>query len=143
MFIPEQFPGFSKKTLVVVADHVHAKFFLGSDHELHFLEEIKTDHSTPDTGDHAVSISSAGMHSAAFNEKESIINEDHLFHALAKNIHTRLENNEFEDLIIAAGPEVHQFENMLHPDVRAHIIHLIPKLLTKLDDAHLLEHLWT
>lgn len=143
MLIPEQFPAFHKKTLVVIADHVHAKLFLGEDREFTFLEELKTDHSHMEGGDRTTQLTSSGGHSAVMNENESMVDEDHLFHALAKNLHMRLESHDYEDLMIAAGPEVHQLEKLLHADVHACVVKLIPKLLTKLDDAHLLEHLWT
>jgi len=142
MTIGDQFPGFHKKTLVVIADHVHAKLFLGENYDFNFLEEIKTDHSHLEGGDRTTQLTSSGGHSAVINEKESIVDEDHLFHALAKNLHLKLEEQLFEDLVIAAGPEVHQLEELLHPDVRARVTKLIPKLLTKFDDEQLMEHLF-
>ena len=75
------------------------------------------------------------------NEKEEIITEDHLFHAIAAYLHKQLQNNVFEECIISAGPEVHTLEQLLHPDVRACIKKIIPKLLVNLDEAHLIEHL--
>lgn len=142
MIIPPQFPGFHKKTLIVVADHVHARLFLGSDYEMIFLEELKTDHSHLEGGDRTSLISSTGGHGAVMNEKDSIIGEDHLFHAIAKDLQIRLEKQEFEDLIIAAGPEVHALEKLLHHDVQSRVIKLIPKLLVKMNDEQLVEHLF-
>ena len=141
MQIPEQFPAFHKKTLVVVADHMHAKLFLGDDREFTFLEELKTDHESPEGGDRTSSISSTGGHTAIINEKESMIDEEHLFHAIAKDLHIRLENHEYENLIIAAGQEVHQLQKLLHHDVNACVLHFIPKLLTEFNGERLLEHL--
>lgn len=141
MLIPEQFPAFHKKTLVVVADHVHAKLFLGTDREFTFLEELKTDHSGLEAGDRTSMISSTGGHGAVINEKESIVGEEHLFHAIAKDLHIRLEKHEYENLIIAAGQEVHQLQKLLHTDVNACVTHLIPKLLTEFNGERLLEHL--
>ncbi len=143
MIIPPQFPGFHKKTLLVIADHVHARLFLGSDYELIFLEEMKTDHSNPEGDDRTSMISSAGGHGAIINEKDSIIGEDHLFRAIAKNVHIRLQKQEFEDLILAAGPEVRTLENLLHQDAQERIIKRIPKLLVKMNDEQLFEHLWS
>ena len=132
MNIPEHFPGFSKKTLVVLADHVHARIFLGLDHELTFVEELKSEHKSPESGEHG----------AIVNEKEEVIHEDHLFHAIAKDLHTRLEKQEFEEMIIAAGHEVHALEKLLHPDVHTRVIKFIPKLLVEQDAEHILEHLF-
>lgn len=141
MLIPEQFPAFHKKTLVVVADHVHAKLFLGVDREFTFLEEFKTDYPSHEGGDRTSMVTPGGQHSAEKSEKEFILGEDHLFRKLAEDLHMRLERHEYEDLIIAAGQEVHQLEKLLHTDVQAHIKHLIPKLLIKMSDAEMLEHL--
>ncbi|MCX6714257.1 MAG: host attachment protein [Candidatus Uhrbacteria bacterium] len=141
MQIGEQYPAFHKKTLVVVADHKHAKLFLGEDREFTFLEEVKTTHLHPEAGDRTSMLSSTGGHGAVINEKETIIDEDHLFHALAKDLHIRLEKHEYEDLIIAAGQEVHQLQKLLHHDVNARVLHLIPKLLTEFNGERLLEHL--
>ncbi|OGL62219.1 hypothetical protein A3C09_02405 [Candidatus Uhrbacteria bacterium RIFCSPHIGHO2_02_FULL_47_44] len=142
MLIPEQYPAFHKKTLVVVSDHVHAKLFLGNDREFTFITEFKTDYPSHEGGDRTSMVTPGGQHSAEKNEKEFMLGEDHLFHRLAKNLYERLEKNEFEDLIIAAGQEVHQLEKMLHHDVQARITKLIPKLLTKMNDDQLLEHLF-
>lgn len=142
MYIPEQFPPFHKKTLVVVADHAHAKFFMGDDREFTFLEELKTDYPSHGGGDRTSGVTSGGnVHFREVNEKDEAIGEDHLFRSLAKDLHARFQKNEFEDLIIAAGPEVHKLERLLDPEVHACIKRLIPKLLVKLDDEHLIEHL--
>lgn len=143
MLIPPQYPGFQKKTLVVIADHVHARLFLGLDYDFIFLEEFKTDYPSHEGGDRTSMITPGGQHSAEKNEKETMIGEDHLFHKIAKDLHTRLEKDEYEDLIIAAGPEVHPLEKILHHDVRARIVKLIPKLLIKMNDEQLMEHLWS
>lgn len=141
MLISEQYPDFKKKTLVVIAGHVDAKLFMGEGREFTFVEELKTDYP-PQDGERSSMVTPGGRHSAETPEHDSEIGEDHLFHALAKDLHTRLERGEFEDLILAAGPEVHQLENLLHTDVRAHVTHLIPKTLTKMTDEEILEHLW-
>lgn len=141
MQIPEQFPAFHKKTLVVVADHEHAKLFIGNDRDFQFAEELKTDYPSHEGGDRTSGMTGGGAHFREVNEKDEIVGEDHLFRKIAKDLETRLQNHEYEDLVIAAGPEVHQFEKLLHPDVRTHVTHLIPKLLVKLDDEHLIEHL--
>lgn len=141
MQISQTFPEVQQKTLFVVADHTHAKLFLAEGRDFQFLEEIKTDYPSNGGGDRTSMITPGGMHSAEQNERDSIIGEDHLFHTLAKNLFQRKQNNEFEALVIAAGPEVHEFEKLLHTDVRACVTRLIPKLLVKLDDASLIEHL--
>lgn len=141
MLISEQYPDFKNKTLVVVADHAHAKLFVGENRDFTFVEELKTDYP-PQDGERSSMMTPSGRHSAETPEHESEIGADHLFHTLAKDLHARLERDEFEDLILAAGPEVHQLENLLHADVRAHVTHLIPKILTKMNDEEILEHLW-
>lgn len=141
MLIPEQYPAFHKKTLVVVADHVHAKLFLGEDREFTFLEELKTDYPSHEGGDRTSMVTPGGQHSAETPEKEFILGEDHLFRAIAKDLHERLLRHEYNDLIIAAGQEVHQLDALLHTDVRACVKHLIPKLLIKMSEDELLGHL--
>ena len=141
MQIPEQFPAFHKKTLVIVADHVHAKLYTALDRDFQFIEELKTDYPSHEGGDRTSGMTSGGAHFREVNEKDEIVGEDHLFRKLAEDLHERLKNNEFEQLIIAAGPEVHQLEDLLHPDVRACVKSYIPKLLVKLSEADLIEHL--
>ena len=141
MQIPEQFPAFHKKTLVVVADHVHAKLYTALDRDFEFVEELITDYPSHEGGDRRSGTTSGGAHFREVNEKDEIVGEDHLFRKLAEDLHTRLQNKEYEELIIAAGPEVHQFEKLLHPDVHACVKAYIPKLLVKLSEADLIEHL--
>ncbi len=141
MLIPEQFPAFHKKTLVVVSDHVHAKLFLGDDRSFTHVTEYKTDYPSHEGGDRTSMVAPSGLHSAEKSEKEFILGEDHLFRKIAKDLHERFERNEFENIIIAAGPEFRELEHLLHPDVRACVIRLIPKLLTTFEDADLLKHL--
>jgi protein required for attachment to host cells len=141
MFIPKSFPEIKQKTLFVIANHTHTKFFVGEGRAFQFIEEYQTDYPPKEGGDRTSLMTPGGTHSAEQNEKDQIIGEDHLFHRIAKDLFHRLQNHEYESLVIAAGPEVHQLEHLLHAEVRERVVHLIPKLLVNLDDAHLLEHI--
>ena len=141
MQIPQEFHSFEKKTLVVITDHIHAKLYTAFDRDFEFVEELKTDYPSHEGGDRTSMVTSGGGHSAEMNEKDNIIGEDHLFRIIAADLHKRLQNHEFDAVIIAAGPEVHQLEKLLHPDVHACVTHFIPKLLTRFQPHELFEHL--
>lgn len=140
MFVPEEVKAFEKKTLIVACDHVHARLYLADDREVHFVHELKTDYPGTD-GDRTSMVAPSGLHSAEQPEKDSIIGETHLFHALARDLHERFERHEYEELVIAAGQEVHELEVMLHPDVLKCVKKFIPKLLVKMELHELLHHL--
>jgi len=129
MFIPETKKAFSKKTDLVVADHVHAKIYSIVDREVAFVEEIKTDYPGTD-GDRTSTVNSGGRHFAEHPEHDQEIGEDHLFRKLAAYLHHRYEQKAFEELVIAAGPEMYKLESLLHPDVAHCVVKWIPKLLT-------------
>lgn len=140
MQISEEFKPFEKKTLVVVCDHVHARLYLAENLEIHFVKELKTDYPGPD-GDRTSMVIPGGMHSAEKPEKDSIIGETHLFRLLAKDLQDRFERHEYEEVIIAAGQEIHELEKMLHPDVLKCVKKFIPKLLVKMELHELIKHL--
>ena len=130
MHIPEPLHDYEKPTLLAVCDNEHAKFFLLQDREASESGEIRIEHASKDGNDRTSGITSGGGHFAATDEKIEDRSEKRFAKMLAVELHRRLQENEYEELIMTVPePRKNEFIDGLHPDVRARLVMTLGKSL--------------
>lgn len=132
MQIPAELPAFSKSTLLVVADNEHALFFQANDRELNPDGKIELHFPDKDDAQRTSDRSPGGAHFAEQSEKLEDEGEHRFAHLLAKELHTRLQHNGYEEFILVAPQErLNEFIEALHPDVKNLMVKTLGKQLTK------------
>ncbi len=142
MHIPEPLQSYEKPTLLAVCDNEHAKFFLLQDREATESGEIHIEHASKDGNDRTSGVTSGGSHFAAMSEKMEDQSEKKFAKMLAQELHRRLQTKEFEELILTVPePRKNEFTDALHNDVRARLVMILGKSLTKEPLTEVLERI--
>lgn len=114
------------KALIVVADGTHARFFrnMGRETKLHLSAEGELKPA------HLLYEGPAGKRPKDSPPKE--VDEATFAKQLAQELFRRVQNKEFEALILIADPQtLGEIRPSLHKEVQSHLISEIPKTLTK------------
>jgi protein required for attachment to host cells len=84
----------------------------------------------------------SGMHSAEQSENLGMEKERRFSHILAQELFHRLQQHQYEELILTAPHEhLNEFREALHNDVQKRLVETIPKLLTKEPLPEILERI--
>ncbi|MBU0531229.1 host attachment protein [Patescibacteria group bacterium] len=138
MKISEDYRDFKKPTLIVVTDHVHSKLYLARERELEQVDTITAEperaedkeafhQSTSRAGGQVMMNQATGSKNIDWKEH---VAHDHLFKALEENLMARLQNHEFEDLILVVEHEAkNHLTERLHHDLQERIVKTVPKNL--------------
>jgi len=115
MKIPKQYQHFQKPTIIAITDNQKAKLLLANNDQIEELEIIETEEEAiSDTQ----AMSGGQPHLESMPEQkehDQHMIKDHLYPALNKNLLKRLENKEFEELIIFVPEQNKGFlEDALH-----------------------------
>ena len=142
MHIPEPLSSFQKRTLLVVADGEHALFFSLHDREMEPSGEVSIEYPSKEDMERSSVITPGGRHSAEQSENLNSEKEHRFSHLLANELMHRLQQDQYEDLILTIPQEQqNEFVEALHNDVRSHLIKIIPKLLTNEPPIEILERI--
>lgn len=132
MQIPAELPAFKKPTLLVVSDNEHALFFTIHDREITPEGKIELHYPAKDDMERTSGQAPSGTHFAVQSEKLEDEGEHRFAHLLAKELHHRLQQGAYEELLLTAPQErMNEFTDALHPDVRARLVKTCGKQLTK------------
>lgn len=114
MHISGHYSGFPEKTLVVVMNHDHARFFSAEGHE---LLELPSLHSTTKGSQEDAKITT-------------------FFLSIQKRMKKGLDREGFSELWVCV-PEIHRplFQQHLDPTLTKHIKRLIPKNLSAMEEG--------
>lgn len=142
MHIPEPLAPYEKPTLLAVCDNEHAKFYRLQDRELTDTGEVRIGHASKDGNDRTSGVTSGGGHFAEMNEKLEDQSERRFAKLLAQELHRRLQEKEYEELIMTVPePRINEFVDGLHNDVRARLVTTLGKSLTKEPITEVLERI--
>lgn len=142
MHIPEPLLAYENPTLLAVCDNEHARFYRLHDRELTDAGEVRVDHASKDGNDRTSGVTSGGGHFAEMNEKLEDQSERRFAKLLAQELHRRLQQKEYEELIMTVPePRINEFIDGLHNDVRAKLILTLGKSLTKEPIVEVLERI--
>ncbi|MBI5794443.1 host attachment protein [Candidatus Uhrbacteria bacterium] len=132
MQIPAELPAFAKSTLLVVSDNEHALFFHVLDRELTASGRIELHYPDKSDDERASGLSPGGAHFAEQSEKLEDEGEHRFAHLLAKELHTRLQQGQYDEFILTAPQErLHEFVEALHNDVKSKLVKTYGKQVTK------------
>ncbi len=138
MKIPKEYCEFAQPTMIVVTDHNHSKLFLAREREVEHVDTIEAEperagdkeayhQSTSRIGGKLRIDKSTG--SEDYDWKEHIAH-DHLFVELEENLMKRLQNKEFENLILIVPAEAkNHLAERLHQTLQERITKTVPKNL--------------
>ena len=131
MQIPESLRAFREPTLIVVTDNTQAKLFLAKDRQVELIKTLSTKLEKSDQDRVAVKLSSGMMVSGEQHEDNQDWTREHLYSELSKDLMRRLQNKEFEALILASPQEnENELKESLHINLLKVLKMFIPKLLT-------------
>ena len=139
MHIPEPLKSYEQPTLILVADGLSAKLYRAHERSCDEIEKKEEDASLGDIEHHTTKTPSGKM---ARMEDEHIKERarKHFFTGLAKELHMRLQRNEYERLVyIVPEQDKTFFLDLLHPEVKSHIWACVPKILTNVDTLTILK----
>lgn len=146
MQIPQEHRAFQKTTLVVISDNMQAKLYKGEDRQFEKIGKVDQDYypyadasrnlTTKSSGDKATDVYSTEQ---SENIKDSA--RKHLYSNLNKELMHRLQDNDFEQLIIAAPQEdVNELKDSLNNELVKRIKVTVPKTLTKMSEMDIIKH---
>lgn len=141
MHIPQEYGQFNQPTLIVVTDSQQARLFSARQNVVEEVGVIDSHYPPKENFERASGQAPGGAHFAEQSETSKVISREKLYHALSDDLMRRLQNHEFEELIIAA-PEEHL--NELQESLHIRLVKLtktfIPKLLTTEDLLDIIIH---
>jgi protein required for attachment to host cells len=155
MQIPQEHRKFQKPTLLVVSDNMHAKLYKGEERQLEKIGEVDQDYypyadanrnMRPHTSSNQAqqrADAGQGVNSYTSEKSENIKQSarKHLYKNLNKELMHRLQDGEFEQLIITAPEnDVKELKSNLHNKLTKRIKVVVPKTLTKMSEMEIIKH---
>jgi protein required for attachment to host cells len=146
MQIPQEHRKFQKPTLLVVSDNMHAKLYKGEERQLEKIGEVDQDYYPyADASRNLTTKSSGGGATDVYaTEQSENIKQSarkHLYKNLNKELMHRLQDGEFEQLIITAPEnDVKELKSNLHNKLTKRIKVVVPKTLTKMSEMEIIKH---
>ncbi len=139
MHISEPLLPYEKKTLILICDRQHAKFYQALDRDFDFVEEIKNDRSKLDDPEH-YSAPIGGSRVAITTDEKLKDREAHAFYQdLAKKLFDLTQTDHEEILIAIPNDDKNILSDALHEQVKKLITLVIDKELTKMPEDKLIE----
>ena len=140
MQISQDFLPYKHKTLILVCDSSHAKFYQAYERNFELIEEIKNDRIKLDDTERYSTQTGGGILSKVvdedFKERETKMFYKKLADKLFDSFHD--EKNSKLILIIPDGDK-HVLTNELHEDVKQSLVHAIGKQATKIPEDQLVK----
>jgi len=140
---------FTAKTMLLVMDGMHARFFMAMGHNVQQVAEMKADGYPLNDMEKGVSVN-AGTHTVATIEDEQLKNRVRkvFFKDVAKHLLQEHQHDTYDHLIIALPKQyTNEFPDELHNYVKEKLQIVIPKILIHHETNDIIKHiqdsLWT
>lgn len=141
MKIPEPIPGFDAPTYLLFADKLSARLFCGKNRTFELLEKFHSKElPLRDTEKNQKIDTATGVHDAVEDEHLKERARDRFFDFLGEKLFDAWKEEKFKELFVAV-PETEKnlFLQKLHPELHASLLCVIPKTLTRVSEAELLD----
>jgi len=137
MILADHLLPYSHDTLLLVCDRASARFLHAHDREVKEVDTIENDRLDP-VNEHPP----GGEHMAVTRDEHYHEHEAEVFYKkLAERLFELKQQMSYEDLILVVpGDDKNLLADALHEDVRQTLQSTLPKLLTNLGDAEVMEH---
>lgn len=134
---------YAEKTIILVCDRLTANFYEAKKRLFALVEHRENERLTlNDTDRYSVAVGNSGGVATEMDEKLKLREADRFYRELCEWLFERLKTNGYEKLIVVVPHEdKNRLTDHLHTDARARLDRVIPKELTKLSDAELIQRI--
>lgn len=143
MQLPHALLPYAEKTVILVCDRSTANFFEAKQRQFERAEHRENDQQMlSDTERYVISVGDGRGIATETDEKLKLREADRFYRELCAWLFERLKTNGYEKLIVVVPHEdKNRLTDHLHTDVRTRLDRVVPKELTKLSEAELIQRL--